>query len=116
MATRWIQTHGSMFTQNIQHLLFHTDDPALLEHVLEISIYEWSGEPLTGADPAQIGAFHPKRRSTHFHLHPEAFAEVWAASEAGSREKLSIMLELKPIDPDLYAVVEVTFEDGRSYT
>ena len=30
-------------------------------------------------------------------------------AEIGTRREISVALELKPIDPDLYAVVEVTF-------
>jgi hypothetical protein len=102
-AKRWINLSGCTIADWSIHREFQDGD------FLEVSIYEWKGEPLTGADPAQIGAFRPKRFSTHFFLHPEAFAEVWAASEAGNRATLRMTLELKRIDPDLYAVVDVTF-------
>ena len=107
-AKRWIKLNGCTLAEWSVDRQFEDDD------FLEVSIYEWKGEPLTGADPAQIGAFRPKRLSVHFFLHPEAFAEVWAASEAGNRATFRMTLELKRIDPDLYAVVDVTFADFRS--
>jgi hypothetical protein len=107
-AKRWIRIHGCTITER------SIDRELVDDDFVEVSIYEWKGEPLTGADPAQIGAFSPKRRSTHFFLQQEAFAEVWAAGEAGRHATLSMTLELKRIDPDLYAVVEVTFVDIRA--
>jgi len=87
------------------------DRPFVDEDYLEVSIYEWKDEPLTEAiDPAQIGAYRPTRRSVRFRLHPEAFAELWAAADDATRSEFGVTLELKAtINPDLYAVVEVTF-------
>jgi hypothetical protein len=59
-AKRWIRLTGCTLTEWSIDRQFEDDD------YLEVSIYEWRGEPLTGADSAQIGAFRPNRLSTHF--------------------------------------------------
>ena len=104
-ATRSVRSYGEIATWGRHR-------PPAIEIAIEVIIYEWKGEPLTGADPAQIGAYKPngRPRSTHFYLHPEAFAEMWAALDPGEgRNSVEVTLELKTIDPDHFAVVEVTF-------
>ena len=104
-VTRWMLASGCTRDD------WTVDRPFVDEDYLEVSIYEWKDEPLTEAiDPAQIGAYRPTRRSVRFRLHPEAFAELWAAADDATRSEFGVTLELKAtINPDLYAVVEVTF-------